>query len=87
MREASFGDSLFPGENQLFREMYDQRIADAAEKMAMRHTELISDRDMYKKWYEQERALALHLNRSNNALRGQITKLKRQLASAKGQPS
>ncbi len=29
MREASFGDSLFPGENQLFREMYDQRIAEA----------------------------------------------------------
>ena len=27
MRAASFGDSLFPGENQMFREMYDQRIA------------------------------------------------------------
>lgn len=27
MRDASFGDSLFPGENQLFREMYDQQIA------------------------------------------------------------
>ncbi|PZU20256.1 MAG: flagellar assembly peptidoglycan hydrolase FlgJ, partial [Stenotrophomonas sp.] len=25
MRDASFGDSLFPGENQMFREMYDQR--------------------------------------------------------------
>ncbi|WMJ69129.1 flagellar assembly peptidoglycan hydrolase FlgJ [Stenotrophomonas sp. 24(2023)] len=29
MREASFGDSLFPGENQMFREMYDQKIAAA----------------------------------------------------------
>ena len=29
MRDASFGDSLFPGENQMFREMYDQRIAEA----------------------------------------------------------
>ena len=29
MREASFGDSLFPGENKMFREMYDQRIAEA----------------------------------------------------------
>ena len=29
MREASFGDSLFPGENQMFREMYDQKIAEA----------------------------------------------------------
>src|SRR5690606_14159520 len=29
MREASFGDSLFPGENTMFREMYDQKIAEA----------------------------------------------------------
>lgn len=29
MREASFGDSLFPGENQMFREMYDQQLAKA----------------------------------------------------------
>ena len=27
MREAGFGDSLFPGENQIFRDMYDQQIA------------------------------------------------------------
>jgi len=32
MREASFGDSLFPGENQMFREMHDQRIAEAMTK-------------------------------------------------------
>lgn len=29
MREAGFGDSLFPGENQVFRDMYDQQIATA----------------------------------------------------------
>jgi len=29
MRDASFGDSLFPGENQTFREMYDQQMAKA----------------------------------------------------------
>jgi flagellar protein FlgJ len=29
MREASFGDSLFPGENQTFRDMYDQQLAKA----------------------------------------------------------
>ena len=29
MREAGFGDSLFPGENQVFREMYDQQLATA----------------------------------------------------------
>lgn len=27
MRDASFGDSLFPGENQMFRDLYDQRLA------------------------------------------------------------
>lgn len=27
MRDASFGDSLFPGENQMFRDMYDQQLA------------------------------------------------------------
>ncbi len=29
MREAGFGDSLFPGENQIFRDMYDQQLATA----------------------------------------------------------
>ncbi len=29
MRDASFGDSLFPGENTMFRDMYDQKLADA----------------------------------------------------------
>jgi len=27
MRDASFGDSLFPGEHQLYRDMYDQQLA------------------------------------------------------------
>lgn len=29
MRDASFGDSLFPAENTMFREMYDNKIAEA----------------------------------------------------------
>ena len=29
MRDASFGDSLFPAENTMFREMYDKKIAEA----------------------------------------------------------
>ncbi|CTP89974.1 muramidase (flagellum-specific) protein [Xanthomonas translucens pv. poae] len=29
MRDASFGDSLFPGENQTFRDMYDKQMAKA----------------------------------------------------------
>jgi len=29
MRDASFGDSLFPAENTMFRDMYDQKMAEA----------------------------------------------------------
>ena len=29
MRDASFGDSLFPGENQTFRDLYDQQLSKA----------------------------------------------------------
>ncbi|MET0288912.1 MAG: flagellar assembly peptidoglycan hydrolase FlgJ [Pseudoxanthomonas sp.] len=32
MRDASFGDSLFPGENQAFRDMYDQQLSTAMTK-------------------------------------------------------
>lgn len=32
MRDASFGDSLLPGENTMFRDMYDQKIAEAMTK-------------------------------------------------------
>ncbi len=32
MRAASFGDAMFPGENQMFRDMYDQRLAEAMTK-------------------------------------------------------
>lgn len=32
MREASFGDSLFPGENKMFREMHDKQLAESMTK-------------------------------------------------------
>jgi flagellar protein FlgJ len=32
MREASFGDSLFPGENPMFRDMYDKQLAEQMTK-------------------------------------------------------
>ena len=44
MRDASFGDSLFPGENKMFREMYDQKIADG-KKRAQELT------DRFAAWY------------------------------------
>ena len=56
------------------------RIADAIEIMAKRHTDLIDERDRYKRWYETAVASFSSAMRSNAALRGQITKLKKQLA-------
>jgi len=54
-----------------------QRIADAAELMAKNHAELVSERDRAIQsvtfWKEQAEQIA----RSNRALRGVITKLKK----------
>lgn len=53
------------------------RIADAVEKMAIRHTELMRDRDYYSREAESLRGRRDSLMRSNSALKGQITKLKK----------
>ncbi len=60
-----------------------QRIADATEKMAQRHTELIRDRDMFERRMKSEQACSETLRRRLNAAKGQITKLRKQLAAAK----
>ena len=54
-----------------------QRIADAAEKMAQSYVALIEERERYKRWYENQRDLVQIERRSNSALRGVITKLKK----------
>ena len=59
------------------------RIADATEKMAQRHTELVRERDQFKASVDYWRTEAERVGRSNNALRGQITKLKKRLAESK----
>ena len=53
-----------------------QRIADATEAMAKNHVQLQRDHDLYKRWYKEEQERCRKLERSNAALRGQITKLK-----------
>lgn len=53
-----------------------QRIADAAEKMATRHTELIDNLESTKRNRDFWLSKALTLERSVSALRGVITKLK-----------
>lgn len=54
-----------------------QRIADATEAMASNYLRLQADLDMHKRWYKNEQETSARLNRSNNALRGVITKLKK----------
>lgn len=55
------------------------RIADATEAMAKNHVQLQTERDRLQRWYEQERERAAKLERSNAALRGQITRLKNRI--------
>jgi len=56
------------------------RIADAAEKMALRHTELITQRDNFERWYKSEAAARRLLERRLAAAKGQLTKMKKALA-------
>lgn len=54
-----------------------QRIADAAERMATHHTELIRQRDHYEAQAKTLGAEVDRLTRQRNSLRGVITRLKR----------
>lgn len=56
------------------------RIADATEVMAKEYNRLLNDRDLYKRWYDEARASRDRFERSNSALRRQITKLRKRLA-------
>lgn len=53
------------------------RIADATEKMAQRHTELIRQRDYFEDEAERLRAICEHLERSNASLRGHLKRAKK----------
>lgn len=52
------------------------RIADATEKVALRHTELIRERDYWESRCRSVDAECNKLSRSNAALRGHIKRLK-----------
>lgn len=53
------------------------RIADATEKMAQRHIELIEQRDRFERFYRAEQKRTAHLEHSNAALRGHLKRAKR----------
>mgnify|MGYP003583070035 FL=1 len=46
------------------------RIADATEKMALRHTELMRDRDQYERWFRDEAARRKSVERQLSAAKG-----------------
>jgi hypothetical protein len=54
------------------------RIADAVEKMAVRHTELIDDRERFKRWYMQRAERVKLLERRCAAYKGIVKRLKKQ---------
>lgn len=54
-----------------------QRIADATEKMAVNYVQLQADLDMYKRRLSEEIDACARLQRSNNALRGLIKRMKK----------
>jgi len=58
-----------------------QRIADAAELMAKNHAQLVRERDDYERRLRTIRGEVNRLDRSNAALRGVITRMKRKAAS------
>jgi hypothetical protein len=60
-----------------------QRIADACELMAKNHAELERERDCYLNLWKDTQAERDAAERSNRALRGQITKLRAELAALK----
>lgn len=59
------------------------RIADATEKMAQDRTKLIAERDNAERHTKYWRQVAERIELSNRSLKGQITKLKKQIAKAK----
>lgn len=58
------------------------RIADATEKMAQRHTQLIEERDRYYRYWQDSEKRAGHWLNVIRSLRGQITKLKKKAITA-----
>lgn len=53
------------------------RIADATEAMARNHTSLVEEKERYRRWYGEEQARNAKLWRRLNAMRGVITRLKK----------
>ena len=58
-----------------------QRIADATELMAKNHEQLIAELDRYLQYYTESRQIIDRLHRRISALRGVVTRLKKERAT------
>jgi len=87
INDASRGNYTTQADVPTWQEVRDGallRIADAVEKMAQRHTELIRERDYYERLASSRAEVIHRLERSNAALRGVIARMKRaQVATSK----
>lgn len=80
IKDASRGNYTTKGEVPTWQEVRDGallRIADAVEKMAQRHNELMRERDYYEQLASSRAEDVRRLERSNAALRGVIARMKR----------
>ena len=57
-----------------------QRIADAAEKMALSYNQLLADAERYQRWWKEEQRRREHAERRAVALAGHITRLRKKQA-------
>lgn len=53
------------------------RIADATEVIANNYGDLIAERNRYERWYNEQRDKVKRLEKSNAALRGVISRMKK----------
>jgi hypothetical protein len=86
VRAASRGNFVVAGDQPNWQEIRDGallRIADAAEKMAQRHTDLIRERDSYERAYKREADESRRLARRITALQGVITRMRRKAQAVK----
>jgi hypothetical protein len=60
------------------------RIADATELMAKNYAQLQSDLERYKRWYNDSDERNTRLRRTNQALRGHLTRLGNQIEKETG---
>ncbi len=84
IRDASRGNYTTNGETPTWQEVRDGallRIADATEKMAQRHTDLIAERDRLQRYYREESERRAKAERRTAALQGVITKMKKARAA------